>query len=50
MALTRVERARITDSALKIQSARASLEELDENKVEDFEEIKDKWCLTACII
>jgi hypothetical protein len=41
MALTRVERAKITDSALKIQSARASLEELDENKVEDFEEIKD---------
>jgi hypothetical protein len=41
MALTRVERAKITDSALQIQSARASLEELDENKVEDFEEIKD---------
>jgi hypothetical protein len=41
MALTRVERAKITDSALKIQSAQASLEELDENKVEDFEEIKD---------
>jgi hypothetical protein len=41
MALTRVERAKITDSALKIQSAQASLEELDENTVQDFEEIKD---------
>jgi hypothetical protein len=41
MALSRVERAKITDSALKIQSAQASLRELDENKVEDFEGIKD---------
>lgn len=41
MALSRVERAKITDSALKIQSAQASLQELDEEKVEDFEEIKD---------
>jgi hypothetical protein len=41
MAVTRVERAKITDSALKIQSAQASLEELDESKVEEFEGIKD---------
>jgi hypothetical protein len=41
MALTRVERAKITDSALKIQSAQASLEQLDGDKVEDFNEIKD---------
>lgn len=41
MPLTRVERAKITDSALKIQSAQASLEQLDETKVEDFDEIKD---------
>jgi hypothetical protein len=36
-----MERAKITDSALKIQSAQASLEELDESKVEEFEDIKD---------
>jgi hypothetical protein len=41
MALSRVEQAKITDSALKIQSAQASLEQLDETKVEDFEGIKD---------
>ena len=41
MALSRVERAKITDSALKIQSAQASLEKLDETKVEDFDEIQD---------
>jgi hypothetical protein len=41
MALSRVERAKITDSALKIQSAQASLEELDETKVEDFEDIQE---------
>jgi hypothetical protein len=42
MALSRVERAKITDSALKIQSAQASLEKLDDQtKVEDFSEIQD---------
>jgi hypothetical protein len=41
MALSRVERAKITDSALKIQSAQASLEKLDQTKVEDFDEIED---------
>jgi hypothetical protein len=41
MALTRVERAKITDSALKIQSAQASLEHLDKTKVEGFEDIED---------
>jgi hypothetical protein len=41
MALSRVERAKITDSALKIQSAQSSLEELDQNKVEDFEDIQE---------
>jgi hypothetical protein len=41
MSLTRVERAKITDSALKIQSAQNSLEKLDESKVKDFEEIQD---------
>jgi hypothetical protein len=41
MALSRVERAKITDSALKIQSAQASLEELDQTKVEDFEDIQE---------
>lgn len=41
MALTRVERAKITDSALKIQSAQASLEQLDEDKVEEFAQIQE---------
>ena len=40
MTLTRVERAKITDSVLKIQSARASLEHLDETKIPDFDEIQ----------
>ena len=41
MALSRVERAKITDSALKIQSAQNSLEKLDESKVKDFDEIQN---------
>ena len=41
MALSRVERSKITDSALKIQSAQASLEKLDETKVKDFSEIQE---------
>ena len=40
MTLTRVERAKITDSVLKIQSARASLEHIDESKIPDFAEIQ----------
>ena len=41
MTFTRVERAKITDSVLKIQSARASLEDIDEKKISDLEEIQD---------
>jgi hypothetical protein len=40
MPLTKVERERITDSMLKIQSATASLDNLDETKVQDIEEIQ----------
>jgi|KBSSwiStaDraftv2_1062776.scaffolds.fasta_scaffold2471706_2 hypothetical protein len=45
MTFTRVERAKITDSVLKIQSARASLEDVDEKKIEELEEIQD--CLKS---
>ena len=41
MPLSRVDRERITDSVLKIQSVRAQLNQLDENKLSDIEEIKD---------
>jgi hypothetical protein len=38
MALTRVEREKITDTMLKIQSARTSLEDFDdEDKIPDLE-------------
>jgi hypothetical protein len=47
MGLTRVEREKITDSALKIQSAQASLEQLDETKVKDFDEIQDCLEMTS---
>jgi hypothetical protein len=40
MTFTRVERAKITDSMLKIQSARTSLENMDESKIPDFAEIQ----------
>jgi|KBSMisStaDraftv2_1062788.scaffolds.fasta_scaffold4725917_1 hypothetical protein len=40
MPLTKVEREKITDSMLKIQSATASLDTLDETKVQDIEEIQ----------
>jgi hypothetical protein len=40
MALTRVEREKITDSALKIQSVRASLDHMDETKIPEFEELQ----------
>jgi len=40
MALTNVEREKITDSMLKIQSVRASLEDMDETKIPDYNEIE----------
>ena len=40
MPLSRVERERITDSVLKIQSARASLERMDKMKIPDLDEIQ----------
>lgn len=39
MRLTNVERERLTDSMLKIQSIRATLGQVDESKVPDSEEI-----------
>jgi hypothetical protein len=39
MALTRVEREKITDGMLKIQSARASLKEVDGRKIPEFEDL-----------
>ena len=40
MKLTKVEREKITDSVLNIQSARASLEDVDESKVPEIAEIE----------
>ena len=40
-ALTRVERERITDSRLKIQSVAGSLKNVDPNKVQKLEEIQE---------
>jgi hypothetical protein len=40
MALTKVERERITDSVLKLQSVRASLENIDESKIQDLDSIE----------
>jgi hypothetical protein len=45
MALTRVEREKITDSALKIQSVRASLDDFDETKIPEFGELQS--CLES---
>jgi len=45
MALTTVEREKITDSALKIQSVRASLDHMDETKIPEFDELQD--CLES---
>lgn len=45
MPLTRVEREKITDSVLKIQSARASLERMDRGKIPEIDEIQS--CLKA---
>jgi hypothetical protein len=39
MKLTRVELERITDSMLKIQSARANLEQVDDGKIPNADEI-----------
>ena len=41
MPLSRVDRERITDSVLKIQSIRTQLDHLDESKLSEIEEIKD---------
>ena len=41
MSLTKSERAKITDSVHSIQSARASLVDIDEDKVPEVEEIQD---------
>ncbi len=45
MPLTRLEREKITDSVLKIQSARASLGTMDSSKIPDFEVIES--CLKS---
>ena len=45
MRLTPVERERITDSMLKIQSVRASLDEMDQSKIPNSEEIGE--CLAS---
>jgi hypothetical protein len=41
MPLSRVDRERITDSVLKIQSVRAQLDHLDGSKLSEIEEIKE---------
>ena len=41
MRLTRVEREKITDSVLNIQSARASLADMDESKVPELTEMQE---------
>ncbi|HEY3827293.1 MAG TPA: hypothetical protein VGL82_22220 [Bryobacteraceae bacterium] len=41
MALTRLERERITDSRLKLQSAARTLNHIDPKKVPDLDEIQD---------
>jgi hypothetical protein len=41
MALTRVEKERITDSRMKVQSIANSLKQVDPNKIRDFEEIQE---------
>jgi hypothetical protein len=40
-ALTKVEKERLTDSQLKIQSVSSSLKHVDPEKVPGFEEIRD---------
>jgi len=41
MALTPLEREKITDGMRKIQSARASLEDVDPSKIPEFEDLED---------
>jgi hypothetical protein len=41
MALTRLERERITDTRLKLQSAANTLNQIDPAKVPDFDDIQD---------
>ena len=41
MALTRVEKERLTDSRLKVQSITNSLKHIDPGKIRDFEEIQE---------
>ena len=41
MALTRVEKERITDSLLKVQSITNSLKQVDPDKIQDFDEIQE---------
>jgi len=41
MSLTKSERAKITDSVHSIQSARASLADIEEDKVPEVDEIQD---------
>lgn len=41
MKLTKAERERITDGLLKIQGAKASLDGIDETKVQDFQDIEE---------
>jgi len=41
MSLTRVERERVSDSRLKIQSVADSLSQVDPGKIPDFEQIQD---------
>ena len=41
MTLTRMERERLTDSKLKIQSVAESLKHIDPKKVPDFENIEE---------
>jgi hypothetical protein len=41
MALTRVEKERLKDSRLKIQSVSDSLHQVDPEKIPDIEEIQD---------
>ena len=45
MALTRVEKERINDSRLKIQSAAQTLSEVDAEKIPDYDEIQS--CLES---
>ena len=41
MALTRVEKERLTDSQMKIESISNSLKHVDPRKIPDFEQIKE---------